>query len=96
MAGRKIVLDQILFYATTQMGRPVLNKTGLTERYDFTLEYAQQRYNQTPGDIDSDSSNPVGQTFPDALRDQLGLKLVPAKGPVTTYVLVRVEKPSEN
>lgn len=96
MAGRKIVPDQLLFYATTQMGRPVLNRTGLTEQYDFTLEYAQQRYNQTPGDIDSDSPNPDGQTFPDALRDQLGLKLVPDKGPITSYVVEHLEKPSEN
>lgn len=97
MAGRNVSLDQLLFYATTQMGRPVLNQTGLPGKYDFTLEYAQQRYVQTPSDVDSDdASNPVGQTFPDAVRDQLGLKLVPAKGPVTTYTLDHVEKPTPN
>jgi uncharacterized protein (TIGR03435 family) len=96
MGGSKIVLDQILFYATTQMGRTVLNKTGLTGQYDFTLEYAPQRYNQTPGDVDSDSSTPDAPTFSDAVQDQLGLKLVPAKGPVTNYVLDHIERPSEN
>ena len=35
-------------------------------------------------------------TFKDAMQDRLGLKLVPDKGPVTTYILDRVEKPTEN
>jgi uncharacterized protein (TIGR03435 family) len=94
MTGRNVTLDQLLFYATTQVGRPVLNKTGLTGRYDFTLAYASVR--RTPGDLDIDSSEPLGPSFPDAVHDQLGLKLVLAKGPVTTYVLDHIEKPSPN
>jgi uncharacterized protein (TIGR03435 family) len=94
MTGRNVTLDQLLFYATTQVGRPVLNKTGLTGRYDFTLEYASVR--RTPGDLDIDAPEPLGPPFPDAVHDQLGLKLVPAKGPVTIYVLDHIERPSEN
>ena len=96
MTGQNVPLDRLLFYATTQSGRPVLDKTGLTGDYDFTLEYAQQRYNQTPGDMDPDSSNTASETFPDALRDQLGLKLIPAKGPVIVYTLDSIDRPTPN
>jgi uncharacterized protein (TIGR03435 family) len=94
MAGRNVTLDQFLFYATTQMGRPVLNRTGLTGRYDFTLTYASVR--RTPDDLDVDAPEPLGPSFQDAVHDQLGLTLVLAKGPVTTYVMDHIERPSEN
>lgn len=94
MTGRNVTLDHLLFYATTQVGRPVLNRTGLTGRYDFTLAYASVR--RTPDDLDIDAPEPLGPSFQDAVHDQLGLKLVPAKGPVTTYVIDHVQRPSEN
>ena len=94
MTGRNVTLDQLLFYATTQVGRPVLNKTGLTGRYDFTLTYASVR--RTPDGLDVDAPEPLGPSFEDAVHDQLGLKLVLAKGPVTTYVIDHIEPPSEN
>ncbi|MGC1293914.1 MAG: TIGR03435 family protein, partial [Alloacidobacterium sp.] len=37
-----------------------------------------------------------GPTPVQALRDQLGLKLESAKGPVKILVIDRVERPSEN
>jgi uncharacterized protein (TIGR03435 family) len=41
-------------------------------------------------------SAPVGPTPGEALRDQLGLKLEPAKASVQILVIDRVERPSEN
>jgi len=35
-------------------------------------------------------------TFKDAMQERMGLKLVPDSGPVTTYVLDHVERPTEN
>jgi uncharacterized protein (TIGR03435 family) len=93
MAGRRISLDLFATYATTEVGLPVQNKTGLTGRYDFTLEFAPSRV----GDVSvTEQPEPLGTPFPDAIQQQLGLKLVAAKGPVTTYVLDDVERPSEN
>jgi uncharacterized protein (TIGR03435 family) len=37
-----------------------------------------------------------GPSFLQAVRKQLGLKLVPDKGPVETLVVDHVERPSEN
>jgi uncharacterized protein (TIGR03435 family) len=93
MAGRKVTFEQFDFYATTNSGRPVLNKTGLTGAYDFTLEYSRARIGGPP---DAEAADAPGLSFQDAIQEQLGLKLVPDKGPVTTYVLDHVEKPTEN
>jgi uncharacterized protein (TIGR03435 family) len=68
-----------------QLGRVVEDKTGLTGRYDFTLEWDPA---QTP-----DSTIPSIFT---ALQEQLGLRLESGKGPVEVLVIDQVEKPTEN
>ncbi|HVV47007.1 MAG TPA: TIGR03435 family protein [Bryobacteraceae bacterium] len=72
-------------------GRPLLNKTGLTGSYDFTLEWLL--YPLPP-----DASVPGADlpSFPAALQEQLGLKLKSATAPYDTIVIDRVERPSEN
>jgi uncharacterized protein (TIGR03435 family) len=77
-----------------QLGRVVLNQTGLTGRYDLTLRW-------TPDDRPAPMLNgaPDPSAPPDlftAIQEQLGLKLEPAKGPVQTLVIDHIEKPSEN
>lgn len=68
-------------------GRTVVDKTGLTGNYDFDLKW-------TP---DNDQGTPdAGPTLFTALEEQLGLKLVPAKAPVQTLIVDRVERPTPN
>jgi bla regulator protein BlaR1 len=73
-------------------GRPVEDKTGLTGRYDVTI----QRPSLQP------SAQQVGISAPDpapsaaSIADQLGLKLEPSKGQVETLVIDHVERPSPN
>lgn len=95
MAGRNISISQFVWYASTEVGRTVVDKTGLSGKYDFALEFWPQRVGGPP---DPNASEPAsaGAIFADAIRDQMGLKLAPDKGPVTTYVLDHIEKPSEN
>jgi bla regulator protein blaR1 len=77
------------------LGRPIIDKTGLTGRFDFTLEFARER--QTPAGSDSPvASDPIGPTPIEALRDQLGLKLESTKASIQLLVIDKVEKPSEN
>ncbi|MGB7265792.1 MAG: TIGR03435 family protein [Terracidiphilus sp.] len=68
------------------VGREVVNKTGLEGGYDFTLDYAPDG---------ADASDPRPSIFT-ALEEQLGLKLVPSKGPVDVIVVDHVERPSAN
>jgi len=73
------------------LGRTIVDKTGLTGHYEISLTYAP---------IDEDGpghdSADAGPSIFTALEEQLGLKLVAAKGPVDTIVVDHVEKPSEN
>jgi uncharacterized protein (TIGR03435 family) len=75
--------------------RPVIDRTGLDKNYDFTLAFAPElppdfpRENLPPGIRDS-------PTIFEALKQQLGLKLEPQKGPIEYYVIDRVERPAAN
>ncbi len=71
--------------------RPVVDNTGLTGNYDFTLSFAPVR----PPDAPPDESETRPTLF-DALKDQLGLKLVPQKGPVEYFIIDHVDRPSAN
>ena len=75
------------------LGRPVLDKTGLTGTFDFTIEWTPELNGLLPPDVEPD---PSGPTFLEALKEQLGLKLDSQKGPVDVIVVDHVEHPSEN
>jgi bla regulator protein BlaR1 len=74
------------------LDRNVIDKTGLTGNYSFALKYSQQNVAGTPG---GDSADSYPSIF-SALEDQVGLKLVPSKGPVTTLVIDHAEEPTPN
>ena len=84
-------LGQIL----QQDERPVVDLTGLTGFYDFTLSYLPQNLSQEARDGLSPEALDRPSIF-DALKQQLGLKLTAQKGPVQYFVIDHVERPTEN
>ena len=76
----------------TGLDRPVVDKTGLSGDYDFTIEFVRQF------DPDQRTQQPTqnGATFIEALRDQLGLKLDSQTGSVSEVIIDHVEEPSPN
>lgn len=72
--------------------RTVLDKTGLTGDYDLTLDWTPEEQLQAAGENGAD----VRPSIYTALQEQLGLKLVPTKGPVETLVIDHVELPTPN
>jgi uncharacterized protein (TIGR03435 family) len=78
-------------------GLPVIDKTGLSGRYDFTLTYLRESQSGIPEQGNStaaiDSSAPSIYT---ALQEQLGLKLKSEKGQVEVLVIDHIELPSAN
>ena len=81
-------LKDLLFLLAKETGRPVVDHTGLSGKYDFTLKY-------TPlaGASTDESGRPSIFT---ALEEQLGLKLVSAKEPVEVLVVDSLQEPAEN
>jgi uncharacterized protein (TIGR03435 family) len=69
-------------------GRPVVDQTELTGRFDFRLKFNRE---QTP----SADPNAAPGLFT-AMQEQLGLKLEPVKTPVDVIVIDHVERPSAN
>jgi len=76
-------------------GRPVIDKTGITGRYDIHLEFAPAEgfVNVPPGVEQPDFSG--AQSIFTAL-EELGLKLEPVKGPRDFLVIDHIERPTEN
>jgi len=74
--------------------RPVIDRTGLSKRYDFDLEWTPDE-NQFGGNLPR-SLEPTKPSLFVAIQEQLGLKLEATRGPVSALVIDRVERPSEN
>jgi uncharacterized protein (TIGR03435 family) len=85
-----------------RLGRPVIDKTGLTAKYDFSFPFAPDEVQSTS--VPSGSPSGLPTTAPDsnlptlmvAIEEHLGLKLESGKGPAALIVIDRVEKPSGN
>ena len=92
MEANGVPIDALASNLIWSLGRTVINKTGLTGIYDFTLTYTSD-----PGAGPSASDDAAsGPTIFTALQEQLGLRLEPAKGPVPVLVIDSIQKPSEN
>src|SRR4030095_16670075 len=98
LARRGGRIAQLVSPLSDLTGRPVIDKTGLTGLYDFTLEFAYE--GRMPGLMGALGVPPDAPVNPDApslsaaLQAQLGLKLEPGRGPVEVVVIDRFEKPT--
>jgi len=72
------------------VSRPVIDETGLSGLYDFTLTWM---HNPTAEDavVADNTAN-----FRGALKTQLGLELKPSRAPINFLIVDHVERPSEN
>ena len=70
------------------VGKPVVDETGLTGVYDFSMQW------QSSAGL-AETGSPGPAIF-QALEEQLGLKLEPAKAPISMRVVDHVEAPTPN
>jgi len=99
ITGQNVVMYRLETALTHALGRTIVDKTGLQGPYDFTLNWMPDE-----ADISSSQSSNGTAQEPDASRvsiftaiqEQLGLKLVQAKGPVEVLVVDHVEYPTAN
>jgi uncharacterized protein (TIGR03435 family) len=93
--GTRCAMSYLSWWISQLQNRPVVNQTGLDGFWDFTLEFVPDGMDGRKGP----NGEPVtfdGPTLYTALREQLGLKLESAKGPVEVYVIDHVERPTAN
>jgi uncharacterized protein (TIGR03435 family) len=96
--GNRVHMDYLCYWLGQRLQndeRPVVNKTGLTGTYDFKLSFRPE----LPPDALANEQSPELEGLPtifDAVKDQLGLQLIPQQGPVQTLVIDSVGKLSEN
>jgi uncharacterized protein (TIGR03435 family) len=85
MKVSKMSMSDVAAALRRQAGRPVEDHTGLKGTFSFQIEWAPE---ETP-----DSADPSLFTV---LKEQLGLKLEPAKGTDETVVIDQIAQPSDN
>lgn len=105
LTGQALPIGSLVSMLSQQSGHHVVDKTGLTGKYDFTLKWTPNE-GETPmfkgpsGGPAGAASSPVddsnGPSLFTALQEQLGLKLDSQKGPVEVVVIDHAEKPSAN
>ena len=87
------------FLSEGQTGRPVMDMTGLKDKYDFHLEWAPDTsQNSLPADSGANQqpADAGGISIFTALQQQLGLKLDARTDAADRLVVVRAELPSSN
>jgi uncharacterized protein (TIGR03435 family) len=110
LQGNGIALSSLADILTRQLDRPVLDETGLTAKYDITLNWTPEPGEGPAGmkmraeggggggpDGHLEMPEPSGPPLAIALQQQLGLRLEPKRLPLEMVVVDRVEKvPTEN
>jgi uncharacterized protein (TIGR03435 family) len=95
-------IDRLTGVLATALGRPVLDRTGLTGVYDLSVQWddAPVREGGLPGMVQSQgATNPSGGergSIFTAVPDQLGLRLEAQRAGVEVLVIDHIERPSEN
>ncbi|HEY4839288.1 MAG TPA: TIGR03435 family protein [Candidatus Acidoferrales bacterium] len=99
ITAKGLPISQLARNLSGPTGRPVFDKTGLTGTYDVSLEYVRdQNMSATvPGEGPSVTpADPAGPSLLSAVEEQLGLKLVPSRGPMQVIVIEHMDKPDAN
>jgi uncharacterized protein (TIGR03435 family) len=84
--GGSMALTDLEPVLTSAAGRPVLNRTGITDKFDVDLKWATTA---------PDAAADLVSIFT-AVQEQLGLKLESATAPLDVLVIDHIERPTEN
>lgn len=88
LVGQKASMASLAASLTGALGRPVIDDTGLTGGFDFTLTWTPE-----PPGGPADTS---GVSLFSALEDQIGLKVESKKSLMDVIVIDQAKKPSAN
>jgi len=85
LRGTRGNIPRLVEILTGQLGELVLDRTGLSGEYDFTLEWAPNA-----------NDGAAGASLFTAVVEQLGLRLESGKRPMEAIVIDRIERPTED
>ncbi len=83
-------MQQFLSFISPLRGRPIVDRTELSGKYDFSLDFTPETGNEPA---------PEGDAAPSiftAVQEQLGLRLVPDKAPQRVVVIDVANRPTAN
>lgn len=87
--------DLATFLSAINQDRQVVDETGLTGKYDFSIKYSEEigfGTSQTESEAPPPDTN--DPSLPTALREQLGLQLKAGKAPLDCFVVDHIERPT--
>jgi uncharacterized protein (TIGR03435 family) len=91
-----MTMDQIALGLWPQLGRVVVDRTGLQGSFDLDLDFGlESPAAGSTGASDAPPQSDAPSIFT-AVQEQLGLKLESTRGPVEVLVIDRVERPTED
>jgi uncharacterized protein (TIGR03435 family) len=89
--ARGITMHEFADFISQPLHMPVIDQTGLTARYDFTLDFTAYLPANNSTVIDNGNGIIIS-----ALQGELGLKMESKKLPVEVMVIDHIEQPSAN
>ena len=98
VAGYNVTMSTIalgLGGAANLTDRQVIDRTGLKGTYDFTVEFAPEQPLTARQDASAETE-PGGPSFTEAVKEQLGIKMIRENLPVDVIVIDHIDKPSDN
>ena len=100
LVGQGRDLDDLTEFLFRFLRRRVVNETGLQGQYDFRLDFqVEQGLDASSESASSNQTTGALQPLPtltNALRSQLGLKLIPKSKPLEIFIVDHIERPTPN
>ncbi len=93
ITGTMASIGNLAVYLERQLRRPVVDRTGLSGKYNFQLDWTPD---SGPCSASVDSALSDAPSIFTAIEEKLGLKLESTKAPVEVIVVERAEKADEN
>jgi uncharacterized protein (TIGR03435 family) len=93
MKATGIPISSLVQWLSRQLDKTVVDKTGLSSKYDLELKFTPDNARMNGAALEPTDQAPNILT---ALPEQLGLKLVASKGPVTILVVDQIKPPTAN
>jgi uncharacterized protein (TIGR03435 family) len=101
--GKGSTLAEIAKLLYLIVDRPVIDRTGIQDRFDFSVEFAHEQApaafrppNEPSAPPPASAEEPTAPRIFAAFENQLGLKLEPSRGPREFLVIDHVERPTRN